>query len=53
MCERRLSAPAKRLGEVMLSWFPGWQITLAWFVAIAIAAAIHFGPVAQLVEFGN
>ena len=53
MCERRLSAPAKRFGEVMLSWFPGWQITLAWFVAIAIAAAIHFGPVAQLVEFGN
>jgi hypothetical protein len=37
----------------MLSWFPDWQIALAWLVAIAIAAAIYFGPVAQLVDFGN
>ena len=37
----------------MVSWFPGWQITLTWLVAITIAAAIHFGPVARLVEFGN
>jgi hypothetical protein len=37
----------------MVGWFPGWEITLAWFAAIAIAAVIHFGPVARLIELGS
>jgi hypothetical protein len=37
----------------MASWFPGWEITFVWLLAIAVAAAIHFGPVARLVELGG
>jgi hypothetical protein len=37
----------------MVSWFPDWKITLAWFAAMAIAAVIHFGPVARLVKLGS
>ena len=50
---RRRSTAAERFGEFMVGWFPGWEITIAWFAAIAIAAAIHFGPVARLVELGS
>jgi hypothetical protein len=42
--------PRSVWGEVMVSWFPGWQITFAWLLAIAVAAAIYFVPVTRLVE---
>jgi hypothetical protein len=42
--------PAERLGEVMVSLFPDWKITIAWLLAITIAAAIYFGPMTRLVE---
>jgi hypothetical protein len=37
----------------MAIWFgklPDWRMTLVWLVAIAIAAAIYFLPIARLLD---
>ena len=45
---------AEAAEEMMTGWYPGWQMTVAWLVVTAVAAAIHFGPMTQLVEsFGD
>jgi hypothetical protein len=39
---------------MMTGWYPGWQMLVAWLVVTAVAAAIYFGPMTQLVEsFGD
>jgi hypothetical protein len=47
---RRLSAPVRPQGGVMIGWYPGWQMVLAWLAVTAVAAAIYFGPITQLIE---
>jgi hypothetical protein len=34
----------------MIGWYPGWQMVLAWLAVTAVAAAIYFGPITQLIE---
>jgi hypothetical protein len=36
-------------GGVMTGWYPGWQVTIAWLLAVAVAGLIYFVPVTQLV----
>jgi hypothetical protein len=43
-------APVKPQGGVMIGWYPGWQMVLAWLAVTAVAAAIYFGPMTQLIE---
>jgi hypothetical protein len=38
---------------MMIGWYPDWQTAVAWLVVTAIAAAIYFGPMTRLVDFGN
>ena len=38
-------------GEVMsIGWYPGWPVTLAWLLAVAVAGWIYFVPVTRLVD---
>jgi hypothetical protein len=40
-----------RQGEVMsVGWCPGWPVTLAWLLAVALAGLIYFVPVTRLVD---
>jgi hypothetical protein len=34
----------------MRAWYPGWQVTCAWLLAVAVAAVIYFVPMARLVD---
>jgi hypothetical protein len=33
----------------MIGWYPGWQMVLGWLAVTAVAAAIYFGPMTQLI----
>jgi len=34
----------------MIAWYPGWQVVMAWLLAVAVAGVIYFAPVMQLVD---
>jgi hypothetical protein len=34
----------------MIGWYPGWQMVLGWLAVTAVAAAIYFGPMTQLIQ---
>jgi hypothetical protein len=34
----------------MTGWYPGWQVVIAWLLAVAVAGVIYFVPVTQLVD---
>jgi hypothetical protein len=38
---------------MMIAWYPDWQTAVAWLVVTAIAAAIYFGPMTPLIDFGD
>jgi hypothetical protein len=33
-----------------IGWYPGWPVTLAWLLAVALAGLIYFVPVTRLVD---
>jgi hypothetical protein len=33
----------------MPSWYPGWQLAVTWFLAVAVAGVIYFVPMTRLV----
>jgi hypothetical protein len=37
-------------GGVMTSWYPGWQMAVAWLLTVAVAGVIYFVPVTRLVD---
>jgi hypothetical protein len=37
-------------GEVMTSWYPGWQVAVAWLLTVALAGLIYFVPITTLIE---
>ena len=37
-------------GEVMTSWYPGWQLAVAWLLTVVLAGLIYFVPVTTLLE---
>ena len=44
--------PRRRVqGGVMTGWYPGWQVAIAWLLAVAVAGVIYFVPVTQLVGY--
>jgi hypothetical protein len=44
--------PRRRVqGGVMIGWYPGWQVAIAWLLAVAVAGVIYFVPVTQLVDY--
>ena len=44
--------PRRRVhGGVMTGWYPGWQVAIAWLLAVAVAGVIYFVPVTQLVDY--
>jgi hypothetical protein len=34
----------------MTAWYSGWQVAIAWLLAVAVAGVIYFVPVTQLVD---
>jgi hypothetical protein len=34
----------------MSHWYPGWQMAIAWLLAIAVAGVIYFVPMTRLVD---
>jgi hypothetical protein len=34
----------------MKSWYPGWQVAVAWLLTVAVAGVIYFVPVTRLVD---
>ena len=38
-------------GGVVTGWYPGWQVAIAWLLAVAVAGVIYFVPVTQLVDY--
>jgi hypothetical protein len=35
---------------MMVEWYPGWHIAVAWLLMTAVAAAMYFGPMTRFIE---
>jgi hypothetical protein len=36
--------------EPLASWYPGWQLAVAWLLTVILAGLIYFVPVTTLLE---
>jgi hypothetical protein len=33
-----------------MTWYPGWHLAIAWFLATALAAVIYFVPMTRFID---